>query len=359
MQVKVSVGRKLFLSHLLAVILVSGSIGTYFYLSAVRSLMHSLKTRLQNSAALVSQVMDASGLDGITGPEAAKSPAYQEYLRLLRDFRHANPDVAFLYLMRRDGDRVTFVVDSDETADQALPGQAYEETVPALLAGFQAPSVDDRIYSDRWGSFLSGYSPVRNGAGRYLVGLDMRADEVQRKFRRLRVSGLVSLACSVLLALLFSRAMSSHFLRNIKALVARCGAIASGHLDEVIPLRTRDEFDSLVEAFNSMSVDLGRTRRMNSEQAEELRRGRDELEVRVRERTRDLQEALAKVKTLGGLLPICASCKKIRDDGGYWQQVEKFLEEHSEAHFTHGICPACRSRLYPDLEGKPEDEGAC
>jgi len=62
-----------------------------------------------------------------------------------------------------------------------------------------------------------------------------------------------------------------------------------------------------------------------------------------------LQEALAKVKQLSGLLPICCSCKKIRDDKGYWQQIESYIHAHSEAEFSHGICPECSRRLYPEL----------
>lgn len=62
----------------------------------------------------------------------------------------------------------------------------------------------------------------------------------------------------------------------------------------------------------------------------------------------DLQKALSKVKALSGLLPICASCKKIRDDRGYWNQIEKYIREHSEADFSHGICPECAARLYPE-----------
>jgi AmiR/NasT family two-component response regulator len=77
----------------------------------------------------------------------------------------------------------------------------------------------------------------------------------------------------------------------------------------------------------------------------ELRRLNAELEARNQE----LQEALTRVKTLRGLLPICASCKKIRDDQGYWQQVEVYLRQHSEAQFSHGICPDCAKKLYPQL----------
>ena len=72
------------------------------------------------------------------------------------------------------------------------------------------------------------------------------------------------------------------------------------------------------------------------------------------ERERDqliiqLKETLAKVKKLSGLLPICAGCKKIRDDQGYWQQIESYLNEHSDAIMSHGICPECAEKYYPDL----------
>lgn len=62
-----------------------------------------------------------------------------------------------------------------------------------------------------------------------------------------------------------------------------------------------------------------------------------------------LQEALVKVKLLSGLLPICSSCKKIRDDQGYWQQIESYIKCHSNAEFSHSICPDCARRLYPEL----------
>ena len=64
----------------------------------------------------------------------------------------------------------------------------------------------------------------------------------------------------------------------------------------------------------------------------------------------ELQTALSRVKALSGLLPICASCKRIRDDQGYWKQVETYIRSHSEATFTHSICPECRHMLYPELD---------
>lgn len=103
-----------------------------------------------------------------------------------------------------------------------------------------------------------------------------------------------------------------------------------------------------------------------SELRRELRRQKDSIqvahdqlsvEVAARARTAadnerlivELQQSLAQVKKLSGLLPICASCKKIRDDRGYWNQIETYVRSHSEAEFTHGICPDCAGEFFPKI----------
>jgi len=72
---------------------------------------------------------------------------------------------------------------------------------------------------------------------------------------------------------------------------------------------------------------------------------------------RELQAALAQVKTLSGLLPICSGCKKIRDDQGYWNRIETFISEHSDAQFSHGICPECTKKYFPDYKDQLDEEG--
>lgn len=62
----------------------------------------------------------------------------------------------------------------------------------------------------------------------------------------------------------------------------------------------------------------------------------------------ELQHSLETIKTLQGVIPICSSCKKIRDDAGYWTQIENYIRDHSEADFSHGICPECTQKLYPE-----------
>jgi hypothetical protein len=81
---------------------------------------------------------------------------------------------------------------------------------------------------------------------------------------------------------------------------------------------------------------------------------RRQAEVERERLITELQEALANVKTLRGLIPICASCKKVRDDQGYWTQIETYLKQHSSAEFSHGLCLDCMRKLYPDLSGEVE-----
>ena len=78
---------------------------------------------------------------------------------------------------------------------------------------------------------------------------------------------------------------------------------------------------------------------------------RKQAEEGMRKSNAELQKALAEVKTLGGLIPICATCKNIRDDKGYWSQLEAYMQEHTDAQFTHGICPDCAKKFYKTMLG--------
>jgi len=94
--------------------------------------------------------------------------------------------------------------------------------------------------------------------------------------------------------------------------------------------------------------------------------GMDYIKNRIREKEKveqdrdryvdELQQALKEVNQLSGLLPICSHCKKIRDDKGYWSQIEKYITEHSEAEFSHSICQECAKKYYPDFYGDKDDK---
>lgn len=81
---------------------------------------------------------------------------------------------------------------------------------------------------------------------------------------------------------------------------------------------------------------------------EELTEAQAEIQRRIEAETR-LQQALSEVKTLKGFIPICAGCKSVRNDEGYWERIESYLRHHSDAEFSHGMCPDCQKQYYPEL----------
>lgn len=287
---RASIRRKLLVSHFVAVVLVSGSVGTYFYNTAVNGLFEGLRTRLRYSAGLLSRSLDARDLDGIRGREDIDRPEYRVKLALLREFEAANPDIAYIYVMRKVAGRVEFVLDSDPTQEQALPGEEYADPPTNMLLGFSEQAADDEIHEDQWGVFLSGYAPLKHGDGRYLVGIDMRADEVRSKLRTVRTAGLASLLASLVLASLLSMWLATRITRPIQALVARTGEIAGGMLDGRVELGSGDELEELGQAFNSMTEQLAASRDANLRAMHDLEQARDQLEQRVAERTASLTE---------------------------------------------------------------------
>lgn len=118
----------------------------------------------------------------------------------------------------------------------------------------------------------------------------------------------------------------------------------------VIFLTACIETESLVQGFTAGAVDyVTKPFRIGELAARvrthvELKRTRDRESALIEQ----LQQALAQVKKLSGLIPICAHCKKIRNDAGYWQKVESYIQQHSEAKFTHGLCPDCTHIYFPD-----------
>jgi len=103
---------------------------------------------------------------------------------------------------------------------------------------------------------------------------------------------------------------------------------------------SKDELDQVAASINGAS--------------KRLKESYETLQQKVEERTRSLQDALNEVKQLSGFLPICSHCKQIRDDKGYWNQIESYISSHSEALFSHGICPDCAKKWYPEFDLYPE-----
>lgn len=110
-------------------------------------------------------------------------------------------------------------------------------------------------------------------------------------------------------------------------------------------LALRQAHDGLERRVEERTAEL---QAVNEQLVDEIRR-REHIQAQQSQTLAELQQAMKDIKTLSGLIPICSSCKKVRDDDGFWNQIEAFISEHSDAMFSHGICPECKEVLYPGL----------
>lgn len=171
---------------------------------------------------------------------------------------------------------------------------------------------------------------------------------------RKMTQSLILTCVAALTALIIAWYLGNYFVaKRLKRLVATAEELGSGNLNARTGiLYNEGEMGLLARTFDEMGAAL-ELREMEHRQMEDaLRKAKDETDEASRAKSElieKLEASLAEVKRLSGLIPICSNCKKVRDDDGYWQQVEQYVSHHSDAKFSHGLCPGCLSKLYPDL----------
>jgi HAMP domain-containing protein len=132
-------------------------------------------------------------------------------------------------------------------------------------------------------------------------------------------------------------------------LTEKIGEIAKGDFGIRTEIKRKDEFGVIAQSFNSMAEELGHT-------TTSIKRLEEEVGLRAKSESEkehliaELKETLSQVRTLHGMLPICSHCKSIRDDKGYWSRIESYIQKHSDTVFSHGICPDCAKKYYPELD---------
>ncbi len=168
-----------------------------------------------------------------------------------------------------------------------------------------------------------------------------RADLIQKAWLFKYISLFVVIfgfIISILLSLVFSRKMTD----QIHRLKSAAEQIGKGNFDIPIEIGSKDEIGDLAGFIKEMSGRLKSLTEKLSMQNQSLIR---EIEAHKISNDR-LKLALEEVRQLSGLLPICASCKKVRDDKGYWSQIDAYIQEHTQAKFSHSMCPECSEKLY-------------
>jgi phosphoserine phosphatase RsbU/P len=132
--------------------------------------------------------------------------------------------------------------------------------------------------------------------------------------------------------------------------VCRVRALPTNRPPHLIMLTTKSDKDDIIAGLEAGANDyLAKPFHVGELRARiEVGRRMVEMQAALADKIEELRQAFDQIKTLRGIVPICAGCKQIRDDRGYWNQVEVYVRDHTEAQFSHGICPDCMKKLYPD-----------
>jgi DNA-binding response OmpR family regulator len=138
---------------------------------------------------------------------------------------------------------------------------------------------------------------------------------------------------------------------NGPEVVRQVRALHSERPPYLIILTTRDQKSDIINGLDAGANDYLSKPFDPGELRARVEVGRRMIEMQdaLASKIHELSQAIEQIKTLRGIIPICANCKKIRNDAGYWQQVEVYVHNHTEADFSHGICPECMKILYPEL----------
>ncbi|HNX96039.1 MAG TPA: HAMP domain-containing protein [Candidatus Aminicenantes bacterium] len=210
----------------------------------------------------------------------------------------------------------------------------------------------DRDYAVRLlfsAEYFDGKAKIMAPIQRFMEVIDRRmrtesSDDQARLFRYTLLALVFTIVVMVVVLIKFIHTWW-HILRPIGHLRRQVAEIAAGNYAARGDVPSGNEIGELCDNFNSMAASLQRDVDERQEAERVIRATAEQREKLIGE----LQSALDNIKTLQGLIPICASCKKVRDDKGYWGQVEEYIGAHTEARFTHGICPECARKLYGDV----------
>ncbi|MHB0913728.1 MAG: HD domain-containing phosphohydrolase [Armatimonadota bacterium] len=240
-----------------------------FYLGARHSLRQEVRSKLTALAKTAALQIDPEAHSRIRTRADESSEEYLKLQSLLRRIQKANPEIRYIYTMRKTGKKNIwqFVGDTDE--DPSHVGDEYDVSdYPEMRRAFSGPIADLEPSNDQWGTFLSAYAPIRNPRGRAeaIVGLDMSIQQLEREEHSLQTAAvknmLAALIASIVLSIVVTRAM----LKPIHIFSAATNRIRNGDLDFQVDFSSSDEIGRLAEDFNHMITALEDGRRRLIEQ---------------------------------------------------------------------------------------------
>jgi adenylate cyclase len=254
-----SLQTKLIVSFVALIVVIAG--GTYLYTfdQTKRALLQGTQDDLAQIIGIASTQFTAQEIDqiGQFKPGDDQTPAYLAIKTKLQKMRSVSPNVSNLYIMQIQGDKVVFIVDDAE--DQpALVGEVYEQPEARVFLANQSIQVSENLYTDEFGTFLSGYAPIQgtSGSSALIIGADILADTVVQRENFIGNTIYFVMGFAILIAGVIIGLFSLTIIRDIKKLNKVAEKISMGDTDVAVDVHRRDEIGDLASSFGRMVASL-------------------------------------------------------------------------------------------------------
>jgi methyl-accepting chemotaxis protein len=304
---------------LLALLAATLFFGLFMIVFAETVIRQKLVHKLQESGVTIARKVASDSVNSVI------TERYFEVAMMFRELQAADAGVVYAYITGEDGRDLahTFARGVPPALKQAHPVDPLRPSSLRELATDKGPVLDIGV------PLLGGQIGVLH------LGLSLTSirKDVNGIVLLIVLFSAASLVVGVVAAIGFSRVIT----RPLLELAGVAAAFGRGEEQQPVAVQTEDEVGELAHVFNGMMESRKRASEEQARLIEELRR------------------TLGEVKTLRGFLPICSSCKKIRIDQDSWQQIESYIRDHSDARFSHGICPECAKTLYPEYWDRVKD----
>jgi methyl-accepting chemotaxis protein len=247
---------KLTLSFILLIVVIAGLAFFITYQETKKALKEQMISELQSVASAVAVTIDGGAHARIkAGGEG--SPEFIKIAAQLMKVKKANDQITYIYTMKNTGKEARFVVDPDPEEPAAID-EIYPGAPRELLDGFNHVSADHDFVTDKWGTYLSGYAPIRDSLGNStgLVGIDMSSQEVLARQKFIGKTIYVVMAIAVLLAGIIILLFSGTIFKDVNRLNLIANKISHGDMDVKLDIKRNDEIGELAESFSRMVASL-------------------------------------------------------------------------------------------------------
>ncbi|MFA6364272.1 HAMP domain-containing protein [Methanoregula sp.] len=257
---KNSILTKLTASFIILILLISGLTFIYTYGATKDALKESMRDELTQVAGVMATQIDGDSIVLLNKGDET-TPAFLAQRDKLVNMRSTSSDITNAYIMKKSGNDIVFVVDDEwgTESDAAHIGEVYNSDFSSTIQdGFSAPTATPGIYTDAWGTFLSGVAPIKDSKGNVVavLGVDMKADKVIERQNFIGNTIYLIIAVSALIAGILIALFARSLIRDINSLNETANKISMGDTSVTVNVRRKDEIGELADSFSRMVASL-------------------------------------------------------------------------------------------------------